>query len=498
MAHNACRDFFDELPNDYGKRKKEVKKDYNYVYDYDPEWEEKNIKSIKNNKAVMNNTNDSQISTEGCQIKNEKRDKIDSQIANDRKEEIDNQIKNDEKVKNDGQEDGKNEKTTLKRKKYICSTDLLDNLVELKPNSVKKILTGIKGFDDVTGGISPGLYTIGGNSSTGKTAFCMQLADTFAKQDKTVLFFNLEMYNTDLLARSVSRYMYIENGLKTTKTNSGERLIAKESRELTDYNVRQTFNDEEKNAFDKAVNSYEKDCKNKIIFFDRNYKYIGNQVRVEEIRQIAEDVANEMTKDFVVIVDFLQVLADRYYPADERKTIDRIVSVLKDVSVKHRVPVLLISAVSRTGYKEQFEMNSFKSSGMIEYASDGLFGLQLSGLDFDGKNDKDESERKARIYEVNKIADKAKGNPEQDLELQLKVLKMRNIPPFTVDLRAKLGFCYFESGEKEEPIKQTKGTTTRTVKAAPKTEKRTVQARTKKNTKQIEIIEQNEKSPFAF
>ncbi len=53
--------------------------------------------------------------------------------------------------------------------------------------------TGFAALDkQLDGRLYPGLYVIGSVSSLGKTAFCLQMADTIAVQGADVLFFTLK------------------------------------------------------------------------------------------------------------------------------------------------------------------------------------------------------------------------------------------------------------------------------------------------------------------
>ena len=72
---------------------------------------------------------------------------------------------------------------------------------------------------------------------------------------------------------------------------------------------------------------------------------------------------------------------------------------LKKLSRKYRIPVFTLSSLNRASYKEEVKMESTKESGIIEYSSDFLFGIN-----FDNVNEKgfDINEAKMKIpREVN-------------------------------------------------------------------------------------------------
>lgn len=380
-------------------------------------------------------------------------------------------------------------KRNSKKGSFVYGSDMEDYFRNIKPESDKKVLTGFKDFDTVTGGFGAGIHILGGISSAGKTSLFVQLADEFAKQGKYVLFFNLEMFNRDLVAKSYSRFMYLQNGLKTTKTDFEDRLIAKEYSDLYDSSKRSTFTSEENDAFEKAMTAYSKTCGKKICFYDRNSTFRGKTIKVDEMKYIADNFAEKHSDDFVIFCDYLQVLAERYNSTDERQMINRCVSGLKDIAHLYKIPLFLISAINRGGYKEQFDMQAFKSSGSIEYTADSLLGLQLDGMDFID-SDVNESKRKARLYGLEQRANEAKKDPKKDVDLQLKVLKFRNKRPFDISLKAKLAFGYFEnpqeSGNSDKGEKKAKKTA---VKSTGKTSNAG-----KANTNNIAV----EDDPFTF
>ncbi len=388
------------------------------------------------------------------------------------------------------------------RESSVYAIEILDSIRYIKPDTDKKVLTGIKEFDTITGGLSSGLHTIGGVSAIGKTSFCVQLADEFAKQGKHVLYFNFEMLNRDLVAKSVSRLMFVQQGLKAEQTNQGKRLIAKKYSDLFNYSARQSFSQKENAAFEEAVETYKQECASRIAYYDRNYKYKNRIVGIDEIKQIVDDFAKTQSSDFVLFVDYLQILASRIETQNERQAIDYCVAGLKDIAYTYRVPVILVSAVNRNSYKEQFDMQNFKSSGLIEYASDSVLGLQLAGLDYDQQGDKSETSRKARIYDVEQQAFEAKKSLENDVKMQLKVLKSRNGYQFDVSLNAKLGFGYFGSDESNNTdVNGKKSVTTKSANSTAKTTRSATKKTSVKASKSIitsDNTQDDDYDPFAF
>ena len=91
------------------------------------------------------------------------------------------------------------------------------NLANYLKNGLKKDLqdfrnykerkTGFKNFDELSGGLYPGLYVLGAISSLGKTTFIHQVADQIAERDSKehILYFSLEQSRLELLTKSIAR-----------------------------------------------------------------------------------------------------------------------------------------------------------------------------------------------------------------------------------------------------------------------------------------------------
>ena len=66
----------------------------------------------------------------------------------------------------------------------------------------RTLLTGIDALDEMTGGVCPGTLTaVGARPSTGKSAFCLQVAVRVASAGAKVLFFSLEMSDSQNMDR---------------------------------------------------------------------------------------------------------------------------------------------------------------------------------------------------------------------------------------------------------------------------------------------------------
>lgn len=284
---------------------------------------------------------------------------------------------------------------------------------------VKPIPTGFKLLDEtLNGGIKQGLYAIGAISSLGKTTLVHQIADNLALDGHDVLFFSLEMDKSQMLSKSLSRLSYQiaeEEGKDTDKFA------------LCHSDIVQAYKLKGKQVemLDKAVETYKAN-------YARNIRYEYGAKSGEEIARVVDNHIKYTEKKPIVIVDFLQYVKGT--KQDARMATNDNVAILKDLVVKHGIPVILISSFNRSSYKTQASMESFKESGEIEYISDVLIGLQLKGCQGDGDN-------------IQTKIDENKAKPIRSVELKL--LKQRDgIATKTINFEYKPRFNYFkEIGE---------------------------------------------------
>lgn len=322
---------------------------------------------------------------------------------------------------------------------------LLNVFVNDKETDERKLLTGIKAFDKETGGLSDGLIIIGAESSLGKTSLCVQLGDNFTEQGYNVVYLNLEMPNEQLLAKSISRLMYQQGGLQG----------AVEYDKLHCPSERKKFNEKQKQAYRQALETYQKKYADKIILLGRDFSPNKKPFEIESLKEYMDMYVKKFGDRFVLIADYIQLLADRKGGTDGKRNIDMTVDGLKDIAYKYRVPVIGVTSFNRGSYTEQLSMSSAYGSSRIEYSADYILGLQLAGMDFIDSDVK-ESARKLRITKLKNETEELKKDPANDIELELKVLKARNKTQFTVPLKAKLAYGYFQSADNEKPTPRKK------------------------------------------
>lgn len=280
---------------------------------------------------------------------------------------------------------------------------------------VKPIPTGFKLLDEtLNGGIKQGLYAIGAISSLGKTTLVHQIADNLAKDGHDVLFFSLEMDKSQMLSKSLSRLSY---QIAEEESKDTDKFALCHSDIVQAYKLK----GKQVEMLDTAIETYKAN-------YARNIRYEYGAKSGEEIARVVDNHIKYTENKPIVIVDFLQYVKGT--KQDARMATNDNVAILKDLVVKHGIPVILISSFNRSSYKTQASMESFKESGEIEYISDVLIGLQLKGCQGDGDN-------------IQTKIDENKAKPIRSVELKL--LKQRDgIATRTIHFKYNPRFNYFE------------------------------------------------------
>lgn len=244
--------------------------------------------------------------------------------------------------------------------------NFLEALISSTEEMVEPIPTGFKIFDELLeGGLYPGLYTLGAPPASGKTAFCLQLADQLAQAGNDVLYFSLEMSREELMVRSISRLTFLRGKEKHL------RGVAKTERQITNRKFREAFTTEENVHLSECVASYANFSKN--IYVVEGMGDFGT----EKVRETIEKHIRCTGKKPIVFIDYFQILQPIDTKASEKVNADKNIVELKRISREFRLPVFNISSFSRANYSkgEDTDMSAFKESGGIEYTNDMALAL---------------------------------------------------------------------------------------------------------------------------
>ena len=232
----------------------------------------------------------------------------------------------------------------------------IDGIIkDTRSQKFKAVSTGFLSVDKMlNGGLFAGLSVIGAESSMGKSTLIMNIGENLAESGHDVLYFSLEMSVSQLVMRGLSKQSFLLNN----KKKGYESAIIKNN---------------QAGDLSKIIEAY----KNKIA---GNMIIIPNKAggfTVEDICNTTEKHIKTTGKQPIVIVDYLQYIADHQRAQDKQK-IDHSIQELKTLSMKHDLIIIAISSINRNSYGQELQMGSFKESGNIEYTADLLLGLYFS------------------------------------------------------------------------------------------------------------------------
>jgi len=227
------------------------------------------------------------------------------------------------------------------------------------------IPTGFSYLDDLLdGGLLTGLYFIGGVSSSGKTAFCMQIIDQVARAGGSCLVFAAEMSRADLVARSISR---------ETVEQSADGYGYFTQRQVQAGYTFADLSERRLDNLDRAYSAY-------ALYADRItiYENNGENMKPSRIRDRIKRYCHLTGEHPVILVDYLQILTPEKDKQEIRNCIDDAIRALKGIATEFSLPIIVISSLNRDNYTAPLNFAAFKESGNIEYGADYLLGLQFS------------------------------------------------------------------------------------------------------------------------
>lgn len=257
---------------------------------------------------------------------------------------------------------------------------LYDLFYESK-NNIDPISTGFKKLDEVLeGGLYGELYTVGGASGEGKTAFSLQMMDNIAQSGKDILIISLEMSRLELVARSLSRLTY---DISTSINHTFNEAYAKTEVGISNLRRYKKYSKEELEIIKEAKDKYKEYAKRIHVI-----EGIGN-ITIEKITSVIERHIDLTGNIPVVLIDYLQLIAPEDARLSDKQIIDKTMLELKRITRDYNVPIVLISSVNRESYKGKKEasisMASFKESGSIEFTSSIVIALEVEKEDTEKK-----------------------------------------------------------------------------------------------------------------
>ena len=209
------------------------------------------------------------------------------------------------------------------------------------------VLSGFDDFDKLTGGFQPGsLNIIAARPSMGKTAFALNIAERAALGgDVSVLIFSLEMSAEQLAGRLLSsvarvnlRELQQSNNVRTDQWNALTDAVARLSRLP--------------------------------IFIDDSSTLSTMELRSRCRRFFAE----HRTGKSLVIVDYLQLMANSRKSENRQQEVSDISRAMKGLAREFSVPLIALSQLSREvekrGADKRPMLSDLRDSGAIEQDAD--------------------------------------------------------------------------------------------------------------------------------
>ena len=296
---------------------------------------------------------------------------------------------------------------TYQQENVLNYLDIFNNNIKDQEKN-RPLSTGINSLDEALEGgfYKKNLVILGAISSLGKTTLALQIGDNIARRGNDVLIFSLEMSKEELIAKSLSRNMFLK---AYDKHYTALSLTTREILKGIGLNEELTNNKQRVELYKEAYEDYKENIASNVYITECNDNIDIN------INTINEKIKNHIAitgKDPFVIIDYLQIIQNQDKGLTDKQVIDRIVTSLKRIARDNNITILLISAFNRASYNQESNLASFRDSSTIEYTSDVLISLQHEKLD--GVTDD--------THKVNTNQEQQK----DERNLTLKVLKNRN------------------------------------------------------------------------
>ena len=228
----------------------------------------------------------------------------------------------------------------------------------------RPIPTGIVAVDRMLdGGFDYGnLYVLASAPGMGKTTLALQMATSLSAQGHDVLYVALEQDKATLTLKGVSRC--------TREISEADALTTWELEEADREDCRAHLSESQRATLKLAKERHAEQAVRLWI--------IDRQTSIDELERIVERHERLTGNTPCVVLDYLQPLR----PCDYQKgwsisdQCEENVMRLKTLALQHRLPILVLSSISRSSYYVKVSTESLNDAGGIEYAADVVLGLQ--------------------------------------------------------------------------------------------------------------------------
>lgn len=201
----------------------------------------------------------------------------------------------------------------------------------------------------LAGGLMAGdVLTIIGEPGVGKSTFAHMCADAAAEHGRGVLAFITEMNRNQFAARQLASRSGVDSRTIRSGAMSGDQWA-------------------------KVYRSAEIVSHPSFLVDDKTFDSLRFDERIQQATVALERIGKKLD---LIVFDYLQLFKDSRRK-DKRTEISDIINYIRELSSAYEVPVIVVSASSREGYKAGGKPSLYnaKESGDIEYAT--TIGLAL-------------------------------------------------------------------------------------------------------------------------
>lgn len=228
--------------------------------------------------------------------------------------------------------------------------------------------TGIVAVDRMLGGgFDYGkLYVLASAPGMGKTTLALQMAANISANGNDVIYVSLAEDTIDLMIKGISRCgleISEDNAITTWQLDGAYRGDSRYA----------DFSDVQRATLELARARYAKQAEKLYI--------VDIPISMDELERIVDRHERLTGNTPFVVVDFLQLLS-LIGESDKQKCLsisdrdNNNVIRLKTLALQHRLPMLVLSSISRSSYYVKVSAESLNDAGGIEYAADVVLGLQ--------------------------------------------------------------------------------------------------------------------------
>lgn len=230
---------------------------------------------------------------------------------------------------------------------YTFESERLEERLNSLANDIPLAQFDLPSLNELLGGIYPGqMYALGAMPGTGKTTLMLQEACSLAAEGHKVIFVSAELPAHKLMAKIIAR-------LSDHRIPIGDVAAAiAEGHELH-------------GTFDRVVADYRERIAPNLMILE--------SVNAIELGQIVGNLVQKQGKQPVIILDYLQILANTQNAdaVDERLAISGFVKDLRTIINLYEVPLLAISTITRGKYGAKTpNLDVYGGTSTVEYGFD--------------------------------------------------------------------------------------------------------------------------------